>query len=62
MKVKTLIATLENDGWYQARCRGSHRQLKHPVKSGTITVSGKPSADMPPGTLNVILEQAKLKS
>ncbi len=61
MKVKELIKILENDGWYQARQRGSHRQFKHPVKSGTVTVSGKPNADMPPGTLNNALKQAGLK-
>jgi predicted RNA binding protein YcfA (HicA-like mRNA interferase family) len=47
MKVKELVKLLESDGWYQARQRGSHRQFKHPVKSGTVTVSGKPSVDMP---------------
>ncbi|MGI8838778.1 MAG: type II toxin-antitoxin system HicA family toxin [Pyrinomonadaceae bacterium] len=61
MKVKQVIKLLEGDGWYQARTRGSHRQFKHPSKSGTVTVSGKPSIDIPPGTLNSILKQAGLK-
>ncbi|MBA3570294.1 MAG: type II toxin-antitoxin system HicA family toxin [Pyrinomonadaceae bacterium] len=61
MKVKQVIRLLEEDGWYQARTRGSHRQFKHPSKSGTVTVSGKPSIDVPPGTLNSILKQAGLK-
>ena len=61
MKVKELVKLLESDGWYQARQRGSHRQFKHPVKSGTVTVSGKPSVDMPAGTLNNALKQAGLK-
>ena len=38
MKVKELIKILKEDGWYQARQRGSHRQFRHPVKSGTVTV------------------------
>lgn len=29
---------------------------------GTVTVSGKPGIDMPPGTLNSILKQAGIKS
>ena len=29
--------------------------------SGTVTVAGKPSLDVPPGTLNAILKQAGLK-
>lgn len=52
---------LEADGWFLARTRGSHRQFKHPVKTGTVTVAGKPSLDMPPGTLNSILKQAGLR-
>ena len=61
MKVRDLIKHLERDGWYVARTRGSHRQLKHPFKSGTITVAGKPGVDMPKGTLHVVLKQAGLK-
>ena len=61
MKVREVIILIEDDGWYQARTRGSHRQFKHPSKTGTVTVSGKPNVDIPPGTLNNILKQAGLK-
>lgn len=61
MKVKDLIKRMETDGWFQARQRGSHRQFKHPTKPGTVTVSGKPNIDVPPGTLNNVLKQAGLK-
>jgi predicted RNA binding protein YcfA (HicA-like mRNA interferase family) len=61
MKVKEVIRLLENEGWRLARTKGSHRQFKHNVKSGTVTVSGKESIDIPPGTLNSILKQAGLK-
>jgi predicted RNA binding protein YcfA (HicA-like mRNA interferase family) len=61
MKVRDVIKLLKNDGWYLARTRGSHRQFKHETKSGTVTVAGKPSLDLPPGTLNSILKQAGLK-
>ncbi|MGH8557002.1 MAG: type II toxin-antitoxin system HicA family toxin [Methylococcales bacterium] len=47
--------------WAQVRQRGSHRQFKHPKKPGTVTVSGKPNIDVPPGTLNNALKQAGLK-
>lgn len=60
MKVKELIKHIESDGWIQARMKGSHRQFKHPTKSGTVTVSGKPNVDVPPGTLNSVLKQAGL--
>lgn len=52
---------LQNDGWYIARTRGSHRQLKHLTKKGTVTVSGKPNVDIPQGTFKSILKQAKLE-
>ena len=52
---------LEADGWYLVTIRGSHRQFKHPTKAGRVTVAGKPSEDMSPGTLNSILKRAALK-
>ena len=61
MKVKELIKLLEADGWVLVRTRGSHRQFHHPTKFGTVTVAGKPSVDVPPGTLNNALKQAGLK-
>jgi predicted RNA binding protein YcfA (HicA-like mRNA interferase family) len=61
MKVRDVIATLEDDGWHLVRTRGSHRQFRHPEKSGTVTVAGKPSVDVPPGTLGSIWKQAGLK-
>jgi predicted RNA binding protein YcfA (HicA-like mRNA interferase family) len=61
MKVKELIALIEADGWLQVRQKGSHRQFHHPTKPGTVTVSGKPSVDVPPGTLNHVLKQAGLR-
>jgi len=61
MKVKELIKVLEKEGWVKARMRGSHRQYRHPDKGGTVTVAGKPSANIPPGTLASIQKQAGLK-
>lgn len=40
-KVKEAIKLLEADGWYLIATRGSHRQFKHPVKPGRVTVPGK---------------------
>jgi len=44
-----------------ARTKGSHRQFKYATRPGAVTVSGKASVDVPPGTLNSILKQAGLK-
>lgn len=52
---------LNEDGWIVERTRGSHRQLRRPRKGGTVTVSGKPGIDIPPGTLSSISKQAGLK-
>jgi predicted RNA binding protein YcfA (HicA-like mRNA interferase family) len=60
MKVKDVIRLLTDDGWVQVATRGSHRQFKHPTKPGKVTVAGKPSLDMPPGTLRSVLRQAGL--
>jgi predicted RNA binding protein YcfA (HicA-like mRNA interferase family)/predicted RNase H-like HicB family nuclease len=58
LKVVDLIRLLEADGWQLVRTRGSHRQYKHPSKRGLVTVSGKPSSDIPRGTLNSVMKQA----
>jgi predicted RNA binding protein YcfA (HicA-like mRNA interferase family) len=56
MKVKDAIRLLEKEGWSLVATRGSHRQYKHPVRPGRVTVAGKPSDDLAPGTLNSILK------
>ncbi|TGN02172.1 type II toxin-antitoxin system HicA family toxin [Leptospira dzoumogneensis] len=61
MKIKEIIKILEDDGWYLVNQTGSHKQFKHPRKSGRVTVAGKQNADIPPGTLNSILKQSGLK-
>ncbi len=61
MKVKELIKLIEKDGWFLVRTKGSHRQFHHSTKSGTVTIAGKESVDVPIGTLNSILKQAGLK-
>jgi len=61
MKVSDLLRRLFDDGWFLAATRGSHRQFKHPTKPGRVTVAGKPSDDLAPGTVNSILKQAGLR-
>ncbi len=55
MKVRDLLKMLVDDGWNVVRTRGSHRQLRHPTKPGTVTVAGKPGVDIPKGTLGAII-------
>ena len=61
MKIDDVLRLLRDDGWQLVAMRGSHRQFKHPFKPGRVTVPGKPSDDVAPGTFNSILKQAGLK-
>ncbi|MFQ5955139.1 MAG: type II toxin-antitoxin system HicA family toxin [Kiloniellales bacterium] len=60
MKVRDIIRLLEDRGWYLVATRGSHRQFKHPFKPGRVTVAGKPSDDLAPGTLSSVFKQAQI--
>ena len=61
MKVSEVLRMLQIDGWNLVATKGIHRQFKHPSKLGRVTVPGKPSDDLAPGTLNSVLKQAGLK-
>lgn len=52
-----IIKRLKADGWYLANAVGSHKQFKHPFRSGKVTVP-HPRKDMPIGTLHSICKQA----
>ena len=61
MKVRYVLRMIQEDDWYQVTQKGSHRQFKHPVKLGRVTVAGHPSQEMDRGTFSNILKQAELK-
>jgi predicted RNA binding protein YcfA (HicA-like mRNA interferase family) len=62
MKYREIVKTIEEDGWYQVRQKGSHRAYKHNSKSGIVTIAyHRINDEIPLGTLNSILKQAKLK-
>lgn len=60
-KVRDAIRMIESEGWYEVKSKSGHRQYKHPSRSGRVTISGKGSDDLAPGTWNSILKQAGLK-
>ncbi|HEX4374073.1 MAG TPA: type II toxin-antitoxin system HicA family toxin [Puia sp.] len=63
MKARDLIKMIEEDGWYLVRQKGSHKQYKHKVKKGLVTIAAhKMSDEIAPGTLNSIFKQAQLKN
>jgi len=57
---REVIRMLRRDGWYEVHQVGSHKQFKHPVKPGRVTVP-HPRRDIPRGTLRSIEKQAGLK-
>lgn len=61
LKVRELIRLIEDDGWFLSRTRGSHRQFKHPIKKGAVTIAGKSSDTVHPKTLSSVLKQAQLE-
>ena len=62
MKVREALKLLQEQGWVITRTKGSHRQFKHPDKPGIVTIAGKLSLDLTPGTQSSILKQAGLKT
>lgn len=58
VKVSAALERLVSDGWRVVSIKGDHRQLKHPTKTGRVTVAGKPSDTLAEGTWNSIQKQA----
>ena len=61
MEIRDIVRLLETNGWHLASQKSSHRQYKHPQKTGRVTIAGNPGHDLVPGTLNSVLKQAGLK-
>lgn len=60
-KVRDLLKLIQKDGWRLVAQRGSHRQFKHPVKPGRVTISGhRDSDDVSPEMEKSVLRQAGL--
>lgn len=61
MKVRDVIRILEQHGWFKVAQEGSHRQYKHLLKKGRVTVAGALKDDLSPKTLKSIFKQAGLE-
>jgi predicted RNA binding protein YcfA (HicA-like mRNA interferase family) len=61
MRVREAISFIERNGWVLVSIKGSHRQFKHPVKKGRVTIAGNLGDELAKGTLNSILKQSGLK-
>jgi predicted RNA binding protein YcfA (HicA-like mRNA interferase family) len=60
MNSREVIRRLQQDGWFEVAQAGSHKQFKHPVKRGRVTVVN-PQRDVPEGTLRSIEKQSGLR-
>ena len=60
MKVREVVAIIERDGWNRIKSKGGHRQYKHLVKPGRVTVPGQRGAELDKKTEKSILKQAGL--
>jgi predicted RNA binding protein YcfA (HicA-like mRNA interferase family) len=60
MNSREIIRRLQKEGWFEVGQSGSHKQFKHPVKPGRVTVV-YPQKNVPEGTLRSIERQSGLK-
>jgi len=60
MNSREVIRRLKQDGWSEVAQAGSHKQFKHPIKLGRVTVPF-PKKDIPQETLRSIEKQAGIQ-
>jgi len=61
VKVREAIDLIEADGWGAGCHARQPSAIQAPHEPGRVTIAGKPSHDLAPGTLNSILKQAEQK-
>lgn len=60
MNSREIIRRIAEDGWFEVDQSGSHKQFKHALKPGRVTVP-HPKKEVPIGTLKSIEKQAGIK-
>ena len=60
-KYSELFRLLKRNGWVIIRHKGSHVMLRHPEKSGQLTIPNHASREVKRGLLKAILKQADIK-
>ena len=60
LKPRDVVRALERAGWFIHETTGSHVQLKHPAKTGRITVPYHQRSDLPKAIIKSIIRQAGL--
>ena len=57
---REIMSILVANGWFEVNQEGSHKQFKHPIRKGRVTVS-HPTKDMNIKTLKSIERQSGIK-
>lgn len=60
MDSREVIRLLLAAGWVEVTQKGSHKQFRHPVNPGRVTVA-HPKKDIPSGTLRSMEKQSGLR-
>ncbi|HZR98574.1 MAG TPA: type II toxin-antitoxin system HicA family toxin [Chloroflexota bacterium] len=60
-KVREVLKRLERDGWELLRQQGSHRQYRKRGNPYVLTIAGRPSDELRPGTWSEIQRKAGWK-
>lgn len=60
LKPREVVRALERGGWVIHETSGSHVQLKHPLKSGRVTIPYHERFDLPKHIVKSIIRQAGL--
>ncbi len=60
MRSGDILERLQKDGWTIVRQSGSHKQLRHPTRPGTVTVP-HPKKEMAIGTIKSIEQQSGVR-
>jgi predicted RNA binding protein YcfA (HicA-like mRNA interferase family) len=61
MKPREVIRALEADGWREVLSKGSHRQFRHPTKTGLVTIAVHGNRDLKVQDLASIERQSGLR-
>ncbi len=61
-KVRDAMRIIRKDGWVMIKSKGGgHRQYRHPVKPGKVTINGHEADSLDVWLWNSIMTQAGLK-
>lgn len=55
------IRIVERDGWFHVETKGGHRQFRHPIKPGRVTIPGPLGKELKKWIWNSILRQSGLR-